>query len=52
VTAKMSRGLTVKIFKHALSEGWIWPNRNVVVTKEILEEIKKELDNNQCQRIE
>ena len=49
--AKMSRGLLERILAHAKEQGWLHSGGEVVVTEKILKEIKKDIDNDQCQRI-
>ena len=50
--AKMSRGLLKCILAHAKEQGWLRSGGDVVVTEEILKEIKKDIDNNQYQQVE
>lgn len=50
--AKFSYSLTERMFGHAIRNGWIWPSGNVTVTKEILAELQKDVDNGQYQQLE
>ena len=47
--AKMSYGLLKRILDHA--KGWLHSGGDVIVTEEVIKEIKKDIDNGQYQRI-
>ena len=49
--AKVAHGLAERIYCHMLERGYVKPGGQVVVTLEIREDIKKEIDGGLFQRI-